>query len=263
MGVGAALSGWLWYRRLLTPLWGVVPGWVVVGTILVGLAATLTFSGFSAFLLTAGVFAMLAVSHRRWLLAALPILAVMWMVGRYTNVIDASLMLKAAGTLDPSRAESLAYRLDAERINLVQTQGHLLFGRGPFTGMARTEEGYFRVAVDAWWLITLVFYGVVGIAGWGLLYGAGIVDAFRRWRWLTPDLQALAGGAAVILSVQYIDFLFNAFPSPLLLIVNMGLVGTLQAYRPAAEPYLIPIEWAGVEGVEDNLEPLPEGAVGP
>ena len=257
MGTSAAMAAWLWYKKLLRPLWGVIPAPLVFCTILVGLITTLTYSGYGAFLLAIAVLALAVMTRSRWVLLILPVGAVIWMAGRYSNTIDASMLLRTAGYFDTTRQESLEYRLTAERLHLDTASQSLLLGKGALNGIVRDADGNNVKAVDAWWLITLVFYGLVGICGWYAIWCGGLVETLRRWRKLTPDFRTLAALIAVLIGAEFIDFLFNSFPSPFLLMLDMGLVGALQAYRPAPAVSYLP--------VYDFIDPadIPEGAALP
>jgi hypothetical protein len=230
MGSSCAMALWLWYQGLLKrPLWGVLPDWAIVGSIFVGLVSTLTFSGYSAFMIAVGTLALFHFARSRWLLWLLPAAACVWMAGRYLNVIDASRLLNAAQIVDVSRGESLEYRLRSERTHLDATKDHILLGEGA-QQQVLTAEGY-GMAVDAWWMIQLTYYGLVGLGGWYLVWCAGIWAAFRRWTTLTPDLQTVAVAVSVLLGIQFVDFLFNSFPSVFLLMLDMGVLTAVRTYK--------------------------------
>jgi hypothetical protein len=252
LGTASVMAAWLWYRKLLTPLWGVIPGWVVVVSIIAGLCATMTFSGYGAFLVTAGLLSALVLVRSRWVLVLLPVVAIVWMAGRYTNELDASLLLRTAKYFDENRSESLEYRLIAERANLDDASHNLLLGKGGMNGIVTDQDGRFVAAVDAWWLIQISFFGLVGVVGWYFIWGAGIIDSVRRWHSMTPDLQTLAAITAVMLGAQFIDFLFNSFPSPFLFILDMGLLSTLHAYRSMPQVQMMMPDMMG-----DEIETMP------
>jgi hypothetical protein len=233
MGTATALACWLTFKGLLKPLWGLVPAWAVVGALLVGLACTLTFSGYAAFLICVTIFALFQLLRSRWMLLVLPLLAMGWMAGRYTQVIDTDSLLRAASWFDPARAASLQYRLDADRINLNAASQNLLLGKSAANGVVRSDDGRMVMAVDAWWMITLVFFGIVGLGGWYAVWSAGLLTAFVRWKQLTPDLQTLSVAVAILIGAQFMDFLFNDFPSVFLLMLNAGLISAVQRFEPA------------------------------
>ncbi len=233
MGTSTALAGWLWHKKLFKPLWGMIPDWVVLCALLGGLACTLTFSGYAAFLICVGMLGLGTMVRSRWMLVVLPVIAIGWMGGRYTNVIDAESLLRLARWFDPARAASLQYRLDAEHANLSAASESLILGKSASNGVARSENGRMLMAVDAWWMITLVFFGIVGLAGWYVVWSAGLITAFVRWKTLTPDFRTLAMVVSIMVGAQFFDFLFNAFPSIFLMILNVGMVSAIQRYKPA------------------------------
>ena len=252
MGTSAALATWLWYKGMLKEMWGIIPGWAVVCVLVVGLVCTLTFSGYAALLICCTVFGVGQLLRTRWLMAVLPVLAIAWMAGRYFNVIDASMLLQGAKFLDPNRSESLEYRLDSERLNLAAVSDSIFFGKSATNAIAVADDGRVVMAVDAWWLVTLTFFGIVGLGGWYLVWSAGLITAFLRWGRLTPDFRVLSMAVAVLIGAQFVDFLFNSFPSVLLLILNMGLVSALQHYRPVPQQQMAMMP-------EEELEFIPEG----
>ncbi|HVS71064.1 MAG TPA: hypothetical protein VHQ47_07405 [Phycisphaerae bacterium] len=230
MATAGALACWLHFKGLFKrPLWGLVPSWAAIGAIVVGLMTTMTFSGIGEFGLALGVFALMYFTRSRWVLWVLPAAALVWMGGRYFNVLDAGGLLRVTSSFDAARSESLEYRLRSERDHLDAVRSHILFGEGARKGL--TGEGDY-MAVDEWWMIQLCYYGIVSLAGWYLIWCAAIWKAFRHWRVLTPDLQALATGVAVVLGIQFIDFLFNSFPSMFLLLLDVGMVSAMRHYLP-------------------------------
>ena len=244
LGTSAALASWLWLKGMLhRPLWGWVPGWAVVLALFVGTLSTMTYSGIAACLSCCGVLALVGLTRSRWLLAILPAAAIIWMAGRYTGAIDASLLMRAANSMDPARSESLAYRFESERLNLDSLSHDLLLGKGAAQGIVRSEDGAIIKAVDAWWLLTLVFYGVVGLVGWYLFWGAGLIETITHWSRLSSDLRILAAAAGVLVGAQFVDFLFNSFPSPFLLMLAMGTVGAIQLAREGSRRERLRAMW--------------------
>jgi hypothetical protein len=255
MGTTAALAAWLWIKGMLKSMWG-LPGWAVVGALVAGLALTMTFSGYAAFLICCTIFGASLLLRTRWILIVLPLLAIGWMAGRYFNVIDASSLLEAAKYVDPQRSESLEYRLEAEQLNLVSASESLLLGKSAQEAIAVHDDGSVVMAVDAWWLVTFTFYGLVGLGGWYLVWSAGLISALFKWRRLTPDFRILSIAVAVLIGAQFVDFLFNSFPSVLLLILDMGLVSAVQNFKPM--PVFMP-QMIMMPEEQPIAEAMPEG----
>src|SRR6202000_29499 len=180
-GTSTARGGGLWHKKLLKPLWGTIPAWAVVGTLFLGMVCTLTVSGYAALLICTVMLGIATCALTRWVLLILPLASALWMAGRYTNVIDASLLLDTAKMIDSNRSDSLEYRLVSERANLDAASDSLILGKSSTMGVARLPDGRYVMAVDAWWMITLIFFGVVGLGGWLLVWSAGWIAAFARW----------------------------------------------------------------------------------
>jgi hypothetical protein len=193
----------------------------------------MTVSGISEMLLAVGLLFMFVLTRSRVVILVLPIAALLWMGGRYSGLINEDVLLQTSNTfVGAERTASLRYRLDAEELNLSRMNEHLLLGRKGSGDVAyRNDEGK-GMALDAWWLIQITFYGVVGIAGWFMLWCGSVVELALRWRKLTPDLQTLGVAVCILLGVQFVDFLFNSFPSMFLMMLNMGMISALQHYKP-------------------------------
>lgn len=231
MGSMAALAVWLWIKGLLRPLWGFVPAPLVVFVLLIGLACTLTFSGYAVFLLAMTVMLLFHFVPRRWVLVIVPLLAIAWMIGRYAGVLEARILIDTATMLDPSRAESIQYRFESEQIHLRAANSHLVFGRGGLFGMVRNEQGGVVKAVDAFWLIQLTFFGLAGLALWLAVWTSPILLLLANWRLTTGPTRALLAAVCVLVGIQLADFLFNSFPSPFLMMLIAGSFGVVHAIR--------------------------------
>jgi hypothetical protein len=232
MGTSFAVATWLWYKNLFKPLWGMVPVQVVVISVGVGLMTTLTVSGIAESMLVLGLLAMFVATRSRFVLVVLPIASVLWMVGRYTDAIDRPMLHRAAGmVVSGERISSLDYRLLTEETNLAAMGGKFIFGKGTQNGFVRDSDGK-MMALDAQWLIQIMFFGLVGISAWYLVWAGCIYETFMRWRNLTPDLKTISALVCLLIGVQFVDFLFNSFPSMFLLMLDAGVISMLQRYRP-------------------------------
>lgn len=232
MSVSSLLAVWLWYKKNLPPLWGFVPGWAVVAALLVGLASTMTFSGYGAFLVGLGILALLELHPRRWFLLILPVVVALWMLGRYTDVFDAGFLVRAATSIDPARAESVQYRMDAETMYLNAARSFMWLGMSSTLAMGTTSQSEGALhAIDAYWLIQLAFNGLIGLLAALVVWTGAIWQTFAGWRRMTPEVRTLALFIATALGLQLIDFLFNAFPSPFLMMANVGLISVLLRRR--------------------------------
>jgi hypothetical protein len=233
MATSAVMAGWLHYKKMLKPLWGFVPPWAVIAALLIGLAVTMTFSGYASFLLCIAILVLVRFTRTRWVLVILPVVAIAWMVGRSSRTLGTRLFLDITRKVNPEHIDSLIYRLNSEQLNLASVSRNFFLGQGTLHGAARDSEGNFVLALDAWWLINLVFFGIIGLGAWFLVWSSCILETLRRWRFLAPDAKALAALVCVLIGAQFMDFLFNSFPSTLLLILNVGLISAIQRYQPA------------------------------
>jgi hypothetical protein len=232
MGASTVMAVWLWYKKLFKPLWGGVPIEVVAVCLGIGLMATMTVSGIAEMMLAVSLLGLFLVLRSRWILVILPVIAIGWMTARYTGALDESTILRTTRmVVSEERTKSLEYRLDAEELNLAQMNGHLILGKSPQEAFARNQWGK-MVALDAWWLIQITFFGITSIVAWYLIWCGCIVELFRRWRRLTPDLQNIGMCVGLLIGAQFIDFLFNSFPSLLLLTLSAGMISALQRYAP-------------------------------
>jgi hypothetical protein len=78
-----------------------------------------------------------------------------------------------------------------------------------------------------------------------------------RWRRLTTDLQTLGALVALLVGVQFIDFLFNSFPSMFLMILNAGMVSAVQRYVPVKRRVMVQGPQAGALGPQSSEVALP------
>lgn len=239
MGTSCLAALWLTLRRMFPPLWGVLPGWAVTGILAVGLACTLTYSGYAALLAGAGFMVAIILVPNRWWLAILPLAALLWIGLRYSGAVDGQIVIDMANHFDEARAESVQYRILTENLHLDISRQHFLFGLGPVLGFVRTQEGSLVRAVDAFWLIQIVCYGAVGLGAWLAFWCGGIGAAWRIWSKADGGHRTVAALIAIILGLSLVDFLFNSFPSHFLFLLNAGLASVAMR-RPQVKPVETP-----------------------
>lgn len=230
MGTAAVIAVGLTARKMFPPLWGMIPGWAVVGWLLISLFMTFTVSGYIAFLAGAGMLWALLATQKRAFLLVLPCVSVVWMLLRYFGEIDADSIINFVAKFDVARAESLSYRLNAEAVYLFNSDLNPLFGGGT------SIVGRGKPAVDAFWLINLGFYGWVGLLCWLVIWASGIVALYRYWPKLNQMERTLCAIGCAAIAPVFIDYLVNSFPSHLLMILTVGLatviVGRVKAPVP-------------------------------
>lgn len=249
MGTALVMAAGLSYRRMFPPLWGMFPGWMVVGWLGLTLAATFTVSGYLAFFAGAGVLVMLQMTRKRAWLLALPSLALLWMVLRYFGEIDANSIIRLASMVNKERGESLSYRLSAEAYYLFEGNLNPIIGGG--TGIV----GNGKPAVDAFWLVQIGFYGWLGLLCWLALWMSGIVVLYRKWNFLGSAERYFCSVACAAVAPMFIDFLFNGFPSHFLMITTTGVATAVTAL--AASNARTPAQASSGHAVNVGYAPKP------
>lgn len=224
LGSTAVAATWLWWKKLLPPYWGFLPGGAAVLILVAGLAATLTFSGYSAFILGMAVLALFHFQRKAWVLALIPVTVCTWMALRYTGMAEAGFLVDAAAFVDAARAQSLQYRFETEEIYLQLAHSSAFLGIGASSGLLVNRYGQLIKAVDAWWLITATYYGLAGLIAWLIVWTAPLVATLLAWRKLPDRFRDVAACVAVLIGLILVDFLFNSFPSYFLLILGVGML---------------------------------------
>ena len=206
------------YRaRCLKPPFG-LPAVAMVVSPLVGLATSMSFGPWGLFLVGLGMLMFPWRADRRWLMI-LPILAAAWWMGtRYTGLSDGAWMTAAFASLSEERAESLDYRINAETLLIDRAKMHPIVGWGGWgRSRIRDEDGRDLVKTDGLWVLIL---GTVGLVG---------LTCFYLW-WCWPVVMSVSRGAGLLrepvllvvliaINLQAVNFLFNAFFSPILIMM--------------------------------------------
>jgi hypothetical protein len=228
MAANALAALWLTFRRQFPPLWGWINGWIVSGMLVLGTALSMTFSAYGMLIGGVILLALLHYTNLRTVLLVLPILASTYMVGRYFDIFDPAFLVKSTEAVDADRAGSLSYRLVTEAENLERCRRAPLLGQSPaWLHAARfDDEKGVNEADDAQWVILLACWGWLGLGLWWIIWSAAIFVAWWYWSAMPNEVRTLAGVIAIMLGLQLIDFIFNAFPSELLLILDIGMVAT-------------------------------------
>jgi hypothetical protein len=142
--------------------------------------------------------------------------------------------------VDQDRAQSLAFRMEAEEALRVKAAEQPLLGWGGFgRSFVRRFEDVRRsdtVVTDSLWIIVFGKYGFVGLAA---LLSSFLVPIVVLWRrcpprtWWRPD-AACAWALATVLTLYALDSLVNAMVNPLYFVIA-GAVGGL-ALAPVRVP---------------------------
>ena len=203
-----------------------VPPIAIVGLPLLGLLTSMSIGPWGLFVIGVGVLMYWTGRRRRWVIWVPVLFATLWMAGRYAGVTDGRWMTSAVAKVSEPRAGSLQYRIDAETLLLARAKQRPILGWGGWgRNRARDIEGRDMVATDGLWVIFAGTYGLVGLA------------AFYVWwcwpLWMTRGSTALLERDAVLppllvgIGLQAINLLFNGFLSPVLTLMNGGVVTSM------------------------------------
>lgn len=217
MGTCTVLATGLVWRKMFPPLWGMIPGYAVVGWLLFCLFMTFTVSGYVAFFAGFCTLMLLHLTQKRAFILVLPVFSVAWMVLRYFGEIDTARIISLVSMFNAERSESLEYRLNAEAVYLFGNNLNPLLGGGTDIVMRG------KPVVDAFWLIQVGFYGWLGLGCSLMLWACGLIMLYRRWPVLDRTERFFCAVACAAIGPMFVDFLVNGFPSHLLMILSVGV----------------------------------------
>jgi hypothetical protein len=256
MGTSCLLAVGLVAKKMFPPLWGILPGWAVVGITLIGLACTLTFTGYSAFIVGALLLAVLFTRPRRGWLLVLPLVAVSFMGLRTAGLLPAAPLVNSVAQVSTARAASLDYRLQSGELNLKKMRAHALLGLGYVKSLAKGRGGGLAQAVDAYWLITAANFGFPALAAWLAIWTAGIAATIGVWRIASPEERWICCLIGVTLGLVLVDYLANSFPSYFILMIDLGLLSVWQHRAELAARMPAPIDEPVMQDQEMELGAL-------
>lgn len=235
----ALLGIWLYRLGKIRPLLGLPPA-LVMALPLFGLLASMSLGPWSLF--AAGLALLWAWKRLRWTpIVLLPaIFAVIWMTGRITGTSDGRWFSSLTRQVSDERADSLQYRIDAETLLLNRAKQQVLLGWGGWgRNRVTNEEGENTMATDGLWIIFLGSFGLLGLVSFYLWWCFPLLLCVKRG--VPGEWNTLVGVLVVIVGIEAVDFLFNAFLSPVLTLVSGGLVTVFATARQgfrAGEPSL-------------------------
>ncbi len=199
---------------------------------LIGLATSMSFGPYGLFLIGFMVLQLTFRYRRKLPLCAPLIFAVIWMGGRYGGLTDGEWMSSAIAQVSQKRAHSMQYRVDAETAMLRKARERPMFGWGGWDRFRTTNEVGKQWATDGLWLIFVSSYGLVGLTAfyawwcWPILMTLMTSYDLRK----EPIILALLAG----IGLQTVNFLFNGFISPVLILVSGGVVSVLAQCKHGA-----------------------------
>ena len=163
----------------------------------------------------------------------LMLMAVTYPVLKGNYLVPERALLEQAYQIDPSRAGSLLFRLENERLLLERAERKPLLGWGSFgRNLIYSSDGTLLTVPDGRWVIVFGTFGWVGyIAEFGLLSFPLFLLLLRIRGVPSRSLPPWLGGGALILAINMIDMLPNATLTPITWLLAGSLLGYAQTVR--------------------------------
>jgi hypothetical protein len=245
-GVGIWKAG---IRKLGPVPTGASAGWVLTILALCKCFAALLYSACAA--------PLLALFSGRTVIrvaAAMALIAVTYPVLRSLELFPTERIVETAALAGEDRANSIDIRFTNEEIVLLRAQERLLFGWGNYARWRTYDvEGSFEDRIDGLWLVIL---GSTGALGLGLFLAILLLPVFSAYwnmgRIRTARDRSLVGVVALILALNGVDLLLNAFLHTFVLFLSGGLASAVPVLcavprtRPVERPALRTLRAASV-----------------
>jgi hypothetical protein len=229
---------WLWRTKAVRALWGFPTGLWFVGlygtTILCKVFGTIL-------LLHIGI---VALGATKWLrtsiIVAMIILApVGYMLARVTGMFTGETLTDFAAAIEPTRAESLQFRLDAE-LNIIRNameKPWFGYGSDPLWRARLSDDPRAKqnVVTDGMWIIALGQGGLIALAALTLMLLLPPLLVWQRMPvnfWEHPAFAPILA-LAVLLICFMIESLFNADANMLTLLVAGAVSSMVPTLRPS------------------------------
>jgi len=236
VGFWLYLSGSLRSIGRVSILWFLIP--LAITTVLVKSMGAL-------FLLAVGIGVGLAVRHfhQRWFLWAVAAVPVLYIGLRAPGLWSGEDIVAASELISEERGGSLRFRLQNEDMLAEKALRRPVFGWGGW-GRSRVydEEGRDLTITDGLWIITLGYYGLVGLAAFlgNFLAPVGVmVRQIPAKLWMQPAGGALAALATLIV-LYMTDCIPNATYCPLYVLAMGGMAGLFVVWKPPARAWTRP-----------------------
>jgi tetratricopeptide (TPR) repeat protein len=133
------------------------------------------------------------------------------------------------------RAQSLDFRMMNEDMLIERCMQRPMLGWGRSGGLQEVDRnGRVKQVVDGYWIITLGYFGIVGLTAmttaWLLPLGL-LIYRQRAESWSEPEVGA-AAVLGVVLALYMTDNVSNAMPNPVYALAMGGLLGLPSTRRP-------------------------------
>ncbi len=171
-------------------------------------------------------------SRGKFLLVIFALLPSFWAVSRGGQMLPSSILVKAVTPLSAERADSLAFRLNAEENLVAHAWRKPLFGwsNRSFDRLDSDLGGESKVVTDGLWIIAFSAYGLFGLLSLLLFHLVPVWVSFRispPWVWPVDGESFLAGVLGLLIAAVSIDNLFNAMVNPVFILLMGALPTTL------------------------------------
>ena len=245
MAVGL-IAVWVWKAKAIKEVWGMSLDWLVWVFLFVVIWCRSTGAYFYMFLGVATLFS------AKWLRTSLLLLFLVVFLSYYLyagatgTFAGDEIVSWVSETVNPDRAQSLAFRFNNEEILGEHARERMMFGWGGW-GRNRVYEYNWAgeledtTVTDSLWIIAFGVNGVVGLASLtaSLLLPVVCFCLFRypASTWFNP-LVAPAAAQAVVLALFMLDSVLNNMYNPVFTLIAGGLSGIAlnppQNLRPTA-----------------------------
>ena len=231
MGAASLVGLALWMAGGTRRLWG-MPVALLVGVVLV--TGVLCKSFGATLLVLVGALALVLM---RGLRTSLPMAVLVCLPSTYVFVRTAgewsgAEVTELVGGIDPERASSLSFRLEAEEhLRLKAAQKPLLGWGGWGRSFVRLSDDPLQadtVITDSLWILVYGKHGAVGLVALLACFCVPVVALWRRCsprHWASPG-AVVPWALALVLTLYAIDCLVNAMENPVYLLIAGALSGS-------------------------------------
>jgi hypothetical protein len=237
MMAASLMSIWLWRIGQLKRMWN-VPMWAISGILVATTALCKSLNSIALMLVTVSVLYMTKWTRTRVPLAIVMVLPHAYMICRVTGIWQAHGMVRwTAEVAGDERANSLKDRLEQEDLFSARAWRRPLFGWTAKLMFPKDETTDRRLTrgIDSLWIIALGGTGLVGLISWAA--SMALAPLLLLWHsrasiWLSPG-AGVPGALALLVTVHFIDCLFNGMVNPVYVLVVGGLSGFVSHSTPA------------------------------
>ncbi len=227
MTTASLLVVWMWKSGTLKRIGAVSVGPVFVPMLLV--TSVLCRSAGAVLLWIAGL-AILWLGTKlrsRLFLGAVLLAGPLYYAVRVPGIWTGENLISFIESIDAERAQSLGFRFECENMLIARAMQQPVWGWG---GWGRNRvigpDGKDLAVTDGLWILTLGYYGCVGLATWTVVLLLPSLLFIRRFpvsQWDSPAVAPVAA-FATLLSLYMIDCLANGFINLVLITASGGLV---------------------------------------